>query len=259
MRNRRKLCAALAGLVLLPTAAMAQVSAASGELSIEQWSARVAAQSASCRSTGTPDYDAHVFRDMTLAHAFRTVADKDRAAPKALELALHYLVSTPIPLARGGFQQTSLWKLDLRGVHLFFPNLAHGYFSNADFTGAEIVSPDFCNANLQNAHLEDVVMWQADFSGAYLLGTGFTGADLPKARFDGATLRRTDFSNANLREARFGKVDMAKVGLSGADISGVDFSGTSGLTQAQVDSACHRPHLGAPRLPAGLGLPPACP
>ena len=111
------------------------------------------------------------------------------------------------------------------------------------------------------------VVTNRDFSGARLMQGGFTAGIYDGVRFSGANLRflegsasrfsRANFTGADLSEASlvgsyFGGARFTRANLTGANLSGSDFSSATGLTQAQLDTACGDADT---RLPSGLTVP----
>ncbi len=211
-----------------------------------------------CGLDNNYNYARHDFRDMTLNVAFGNLAGKEKMPPTLLKYSLQYLATRSVYLANGNSTNVSFWKLDLSDVRVFNVRLAYGFFSGADFQNAELPYVNFCSSNVQVANFSNAKMVLANFKSAYLLSTKFEGTDLFKATFDEANLNRTNFASANLREADFGTADVSSIVLTDANISKSEFSNTTGLTQAQIDSACYTPALGQPLLPAGMTPPPAC-
>jgi hypothetical protein len=94
------------------------------------------------------------------------------------------------------------------------------------------------SSDLRNAHLP-----KADLSGVHLGGAKLNGADLSGATLAGADLQKADLQKADLREADLsgGHLNgghLSGATLAGADLSNADLNEATGLTQAQLDTAC---------------------
>jgi uncharacterized protein YjbI with pentapeptide repeats len=123
--------------------------------------------------------------------------------------------------------ESSMCGADLHDAHLMYANFLRTKFGCTDVKGSEIgpkrcTYPETVDANVRAVHCESA---------------NIRGADLSQATVNHATLRRVDFSGSRLDHTYF---------------TNTDLSGTTGLTQAQVDSA----NLDATdRLPSGLVSP----
>jgi uncharacterized protein YjbI with pentapeptide repeats len=98
---------------------------------------------------------------------------------------------------------------------------------------------------------------QADFSLATADRTRFHGANLSLTNFFGARLSSADLSEANLEGTTFvgaylGGAHMNGAVLTGANFSGAELESASGLTQAQLNTACGD---ATTTLPAGMTIP----
>lgn len=118
-----------------------------------------------------------------------------------------------------------------------------------DLSYQAIGGRDFSGARLRQSELQVVTADRADFHGANmslanLFGGRFSSADFTDANLSGATLVGGYYG-----AARFGGAV-----LRGANLAGSDLSLASGLTQAQLDTACGD---ATTLLPAGLTVP-AC-
>ena len=131
-------------------------------------------------------------------------------------------------------------RINLRGVHLPYANLAEVNLSGADLS----------NANLAGADLTEADLTGADLTGAQLDFAKLTGAELHKANLTGAALRANltgaNLAEANLTEAKFRDAyltdadltgtDLTYADLRGANLSGANLSGTR-LTGAKLSGA----------------------
>ena len=121
------------------------------------------------------------------------------------------------------FEQAEGFKLYLRDANVSRLQVQDANFSKAWFT----------NANLSHAVMPRANLAYARLRLANLSGTQLWNADLSEAKLWGANLSGTILRNAN---------------LSGADLCGVDARSAAykvpatGLTQAQLDTACADPY-----------------
>jgi uncharacterized protein YjbI with pentapeptide repeats len=123
------------------------------------------------------------------------------------------------------------------GCDLFQISLAYQSVAGRNFAGARIR--------------------QADFSLATADRTRFHGANLSLTNFFGARLSSADLSEANLEGTTFvgaylGGAHMNGAVLTGANFSGAELESASGLTQAQLNTACGDETT---TLPAGMTIP----
>jgi hypothetical protein len=120
------------------------------------------------------------------------------------------------------FEQAEEFKLYLRDA-----NVSHLQVQDANFSKAWLTEANLSHAVMPRANLSHARLRLANLSGTQLRNADLSEADLWGANLSGATLR-----NAN---------------LSGADLCGVDARSTAykvpatGLTQAQLDTACADP------------------
>lgn len=125
------------------------------------------------------------------------------------------------------------------GCDLFQISLAYQAVPGRNFAGARIRQADLSLATADRANFHGANMSLTNFFGARL-----TGADLGDTNLEGATL-----VGAYLGGARFGGAV-----LTGANLSGAELTGATGLTQAQLNTACGD---ATTALPAGMTIP-AC-
>lgn len=122
---------------------------------------------------------------------------------------------------------------------LFQIDLSYQNAAGRDFSGARIRQSNLSLATLDRSRFRG-----ANLSLANLFGARLTGADLTNANLEGATLVGGYLGGARLNGAA----------LNGANLSGAELSEASGLTQAQLNTACGD---STTTLPAGLTVP-AC-
>lgn len=125
------------------------------------------------------------------------------------------------------------------GCDLFQISLAYQSVAGRNFAGARIRQADLSLATADRARFHGANMSLTNFFGARL-----SGADLTDTNLEGAT-----FVGAYLGGARFGGAV-----LNGANFSGAELADASGITQAQLNTACGD---ATTTLPAGMTIP-AC-
>lgn len=151
-------------------------------------------------------------------------------------------------LRLAAFQRTDLTGAKLRGadmtgIHLTRARLDGADLSGANLAGSELTRASFRNAVLRNARLDAVRVNNADFTGADI-----RGANLRILEYvNGLSLKNVDARGARFDHAYLGRVD-----ISGADFRGANFTRVSGLTNAQLATACGD---ATTILPEGLQIP----
>lgn len=151
-------------------------------------------------------------------------------------------------LRLAAFQRTDLTGAKLRGSDMTGIHLARAKLDGADLTGSnlagsELTRASFRNAILRNTRLDAVRVHNADFTGADL-----RGANLRILEFvNGLSLKDVDARGARFDHAYLGRVD-----ISGGDFRGANFTRVSGLTNAQLATACGD---ATTILPEGLRIP----
>ena len=127
------------------------------------------------------------------------------------------LAQNPAQIARAG------GGANCPGCNLFQADYSNKDLKGRNFTGARLRQSDLSlsvmnRTNFARADLRDVNAYGAVFSSA-----NFAGADLTNATFVGTFLEGSNFSGAR---------------LNGANFSGAEMRRVSGLTQAQLNTAC---------------------
>lgn len=122
---------------------------------------------------------------------------------------------------------------------LFQIDLSYQNVSGRDFSGSRIRQADFSTAIADRTNFRS-----ANLSLANLFGLRASHANFSDANLQGATLVGGYFGGARFDGAIFG----------GANLSGAELAAASGLTQAQLNTACGD---ATTTLPAGLTVP-AC-
>jgi hypothetical protein len=118
-------------------------------------------------------------------------------------------------------------------------------FHRADLCQADMRQATLAGANLERAQLEGALLRQANLHQAILIQASLAGADLTKALVNDGNI-----SGADLRRTRLDAADLRRANLKGASLSSV-----TGLTQAQLDTACVDDQTA---LPADLSRPAPC-
>ncbi len=124
------------------------------------------------------------------------------------------------------------------GCNLFQADLSNLELKHRDFAGARLRQADMSAAILTHARFDRADLRDLNGYGGVFTGSSFAHADLTNASFVGAYLE-----GANFRGAR----------LDGVNFSGAEMERATGLTAAQLASACGDP---ATRTPRGLALRP---
>jgi len=130
---------------------------------------------------------------------------------------------------------------------------------------ADLLKADLTEANLEGAILDEAFiakasLTRANLRGAELAWVNLVSADLTETDLQQATLFRANLEEAILDRARLYGADLRGANLKGASLKGTDLRAVSifhvsGLTQAQIDSACVDERT---RLPKELTPPPPC-
>jgi uncharacterized protein YjbI with pentapeptide repeats len=117
----------------------------------------------------------------------------------------------------------------------------------ADLAYRDLPGIDVSGARLRQANMSLATMNISNFDNANL-----SVANLFGARVTGSSFRNTDLSSAVLVGSYFGSSNLSRANLSGANLSGAEMANVTGLTQAQLNSACGD---ASTKLPAGLHIP----
>ncbi len=128
----------------------------------------------------------------------------------------------------------------------------------ANCPGCNLFQADLANLELKNRNFIGARLRQADMSAAVLTHSRFDRADLRDVNAYGGVFTGSSFAHADLTNASFVGTYLEGANFSGAHLNGVNFSGAemeraTGLTAAQLASACGDPATKAPR---GLALRP---
>lgn len=124
-----------------------------------------------------------------------------------------------------------------------------GVCEACDLSGRIMAGARMRNSIFNRSDFSGAVLARADASGSSFEGADFTAADVSHARLMDARCARAVFDRAHLRHADARRADFTDARFDGADLSGADLRGASGLTQAQLSTACGDAHT---RLPEGL-------
>lgn len=165
-------------------------------------------------------------------------------------------------LVRVDFSATDLSEANLAGADLGKVTLTRAWLVGANLQKASLASSyglrtRFDGARLAAADLSKAELSRASFVDADLAGIDGRGAQIPRGRFKGANLggaklADTNLSRADFRGATLAGANMRTAYLYMARFEGVDLSRVSGLTQAQIDTACGDAKT---VLPSGLKAP----
>lgn len=117
----------------------------------------------------------------------------------------------------------------------------------ADLSYRNLARRDFSGARLRQAEIQVVTADGANFRRANLSLANMFGGRFSHADFTDTNLERATFVGAYLGGARFGGAVMA-----GANFSGAEMADASGLSQAQLNTACGD---GSTTLPPGMTIP----
>jgi uncharacterized protein YjbI with pentapeptide repeats len=140
---------------------------------------------------------------------------------------------------------------DFRGANLHHAVLIGTRGTDTVFTKAvldEIYAP---KVSLPRAQFDDAVLDSANLVSADLGGANFRHALLANANLQEANLQGADFNGADLSHARLDAADLRAARLHGANLATA-----TGVTQAQLDTACIDEHT---QLPSDLRRPAPCP
>ncbi len=151
----------------------------------------------------------------------------------ALLLAGPALAQNPAQIARAG------GGANCPGCNLF----------QADYSNRDLKGRNFAGARLRQSDLSLSVMNRTSFAGADLRDVNAYGGVFSSANFAGADLTNATFVGTFLEGANF-----RRARLNGANFSGAEMSRVSGLSQAQLNTACGDDST---LLPPGMRIP-AC-
>ncbi|MEM1389800.1 MAG: pentapeptide repeat-containing protein [Pseudomonadota bacterium] len=116
-----------------------------------------------------------------------------------------------------------------------------------DLTYSDISKVSFSKSRLRQSNLALGTFDEVDLSGADLSVSNLFGARFNRSKMVGADLRK-----AVSVGTYFGATDMSNANLAGANFAGADLSLVTGLTQAQLNTACGD---ASTHLPKGLKIP----
>jgi uncharacterized protein YjbI with pentapeptide repeats len=119
-------------------------------------------------------------------------------------------------------------------------------FNKADLSG--IYAP---KVSLQHAQFNDANLESANLVAADLRGSSFSHANLMQANLQEANLQGANLSGADLTDAQLNAADLHRATLHGANLTSA-----SGLTQAQINTACLDEQT---KLPTEFSRPAPCP
>ncbi len=131
------------------------------------------------------------------------------------------------------FYKAILDQADFRDARLYRAVLIGARGTGTIFTKADLSEIYAPKAQFHHAQFNEATMESANLVAADLNGSNFTHANLTHANLQEANLRGATLSGADLTGAQLDKADLHRATLHGANLSLV-----SGLTQAQLDTAC---------------------
>ena len=154
----------------------------------------------------------------------------------------------------------------LVGAALGEANLTNAILNQADLTGSRLGGAILCGARLHRAILQSAVFWtpwppgplrfisyynalqegkvlSADLSSAKLDKSDLSSASLQGAQLSGANLTDATLCGAKLSGAKLSGTTLVKTNLTGATFSDDGKIPATGLTQAQLDTACADPEI----------------
>jgi uncharacterized protein YjbI with pentapeptide repeats len=144
-------------------------------------------------------------------------------------------------------------KTNLQSANLKMAIFYHTDLDQADFLdarmphavliGARGTGTIFTKADLSGIYAPKVSLQRAQFTEANLESANLVAADLRGSNFSHATLTQANLQDANLQGAMLSGADLTGAQLDAADLHratlhGANLTSVSGLTQAQLDTAC---------------------
>jgi len=164
-------------------------------------------------------------------------------------------------LSGGLFDKCDLSKSHFRKSYLVGVKGSEVNMEGSVFHDATLIEADLSQSNLKKADLRRADMTRGIFTGSKFIEANLTSATAEKANFSQAVFNRATADHINLNganltdaiihHASFGNASFTDTKLTNTDLTGSDLHAVTGLTQAQLDSACGS-HL--TRLPAGLSV-----
>jgi uncharacterized protein YjbI with pentapeptide repeats len=129
----------------------------------------------------------------------------------------------------------------------------------ANCPGCNLFQADYSNKDMKGRNFAGARLRQSDLSLSVMNRTSFARADLRDVNAYGAVFSSANFAGADLTNATFVGTFLEGSNFSGARLAGANFSGAemhrvSGLSQAQLNTACGD---GSTLLPPGMRIP-AC-
>jgi uncharacterized protein YjbI with pentapeptide repeats len=146
--------------------------------------------------------------------------------------------------------QANLDQADFRDARLPHSVLIGARGTGTIFTKADLSGIYAPNVSLQRAQFNEAKLESANLVAADLRGSNFSHATLTEANLQEANLQGATLSGADLTGVQLDKADLRRATLHGANLALA-----SGLTQAQLDTACVDEQT---KLPAELSRPAPC-
>ena len=161
-------------------------------------------------------------------------ANFDNSNLSATSFRRAYLVGVSgkdVNLEKSVMPDSTLIEAKLTDSNLRFDNLIRADLSRGEFNGSI-----FNDSNLISVSAE---------------GANFSGSHFANARADHINLTDANLNKTLLHDVKFGNAIFEGTTLKEADLSGADLRNVTGLTQAQLDTACGNYKT---RLPVGMSL-----
>jgi len=164
-------------------------------------------------------------------------------------------------LSGGNFDNTNLSTTHFRRAYLVGVSGEKVNLESAIMPDATLIEAALTQSNLRDVDLRRADMTRGQFTGSVfneskLFSASAEDADFTRSQFINTRADHIDLEGANLTDAvmhgtKFGNAVFSRTNLTGTDLSGADLRNVTGLTQAQLDTACGSYKT---RLPVGLSI-----
>lgn len=139
--------------------------------------------------------------------------------PNLANVNLSYANLSGISMHHPNLSNINLSYSNLSGANLNWPKLENANLSHANLTRAVIHLPDLDNANLSYANLTEISMSRITVKNVNLSHTNLTKARLSEIKFDNANIQNSILLNAELNNCDFIMSDLSNANLQGAEFS----------------------------------------